>query len=227
MPQYNQLSQIQNQLGGPTVSGGSPLSTMLSTYGSTTPNTNLAPIQQSTLRTGKNPNPKFPKARHGWEEFKIGLGNLFEKGNKIAFGEPGEVQKHSTVTPEMQQVLRYLQQMGIFNFENLYDEFDPIEEQAQSGFNRDINSLAHRFTSLGSAGLDSPDFAASAGAAAGDFRTNLAAQRAQWGQQNKQNALQQLQAGLGQQVENVYRPQQNGLMQEFIKALPAVIAAAV
>lgn len=262
MPQYNQINETRNQLATPMVTGGAGMQAL---NGMVVPAGN-----NSILRTGKNPNPRFPNARKGWESWKKnfknvsndmnlpsalrgalggaatgaaagsffpvvgtaagagigalggGVAGLFggpELGNEFkenAFGTPESVEQYSTITPEMEEILQYLQHMGIEGFNNPYEGFEPIEQQAQNGFNQDISSLAHRFTSLGSAGLDSPDFAASVGGAAGDFRTNLAAQRAQWGQQNRQTALQMLELALRPRTENIHRPKSNGLVQEAV-----------
>jgi hypothetical protein len=175
--------------------------------------------QQKQLLTGNNPNPKFPRARNAWEHVKRG-------GGEFLFGHPEGVEQYSTVTPQQQGIMQLLQQLGVYNLQNPYEGFEPIAEQALDQFNQEgINSIAHRFTSLGQGSLDSPDFAQHAYGARAGLMKDLAAQKAQWGQQNMGNILQMLQLGLGRQTENIHRPEQPGFAKEAamaaIKALMA------
>lgn len=174
---------------------------------------------QKPLLTGKNPNPKFPRARNAWEHVKRG-------GSQFLWGQPGGVEQVSKFNPQQQSIIQLLQQLGVYGLQNPNEGFEPIAEQALDQFNQEgLNSIAHRFTSLGQGGLDSPDFAQHAYGARAGLMKDLAAQKAQWGQQNMGNILQMLQLGLNPQSESIYRPQQTGFAQEAamaaIKALMA------
>jgi len=168
--------------------------------------------QQKQLLTGKNPNPKFPNARDKWERFKKG-------GGEFLWGNPGGVEQYSTMSPQQQGIMQLLQQLGVYNLQNPYEGFEPIAEQAQNQFaQQTVPSLAERFSSMGSNSLSSPSFASQLGQAGAGLSSDLAAQKAQWGQGNMQQILQMLQLGLNPQSENIFRPQQNGLAQQAIMA---------
>lgn len=173
----------------------------------------LAPLQ-NMAQPNIESTPKFPRARSAWEGVKRGAGNFL-------FGNKGGVEQYPTVTPEIQNILQLLQQLGIQGLQNPYAGFAPIAQQAMDQFSeQDIPGLAHRFTSLGNASLSSPDFAQQLGGAQAGLRRDLAAMQSGYGQQNLQQALQLLQLGLQPQSENVYRPRESGLVQNLIQAVP-------
>jgi hypothetical protein len=149
-----------------------------------------------------------------------GITGLSDKKNKIgnaAFGTPEEVQQHSNITPEQQNILQYLQQMGIQGLQNPYGGFAPIAQQAQNDFYQNtVPSLAERFTSMGNGSLSSPAFASQLGQAGANLQTDLAAQQSQYGQQNIGQILQMLQMALNPQFENIMRPAQSGFVPNFI-----------
>ena len=69
---------------------------------------------------------------------------------------------------------------------------------------------------MGSSSLSSPAFVSQLGQAGAGLEGDLAAQKAQYGQQNIQQLLQMIQLGLQPQFQNVHRPQSNGLIQNAI-----------
>jgi hypothetical protein len=147
------------------------------------------------------------------------LAGLFGGGNEGGIEQGG--------TPEQQNLLAMLLQLGQQNLQNPYQGFDPIQQQAEQQFaTKTIPGLAERFTSLGNGAQNSSAFQGALGSAASGLHTQLGALRAQYGMQNQQNALQQLQLGLGQ---NVYRQSQPGiggqLLQGAIQAAPSAIGA--
>lgn len=173
------------------------------------------------LKTGKNPNPRFPNARHGWESFKELLGNLGQGVRDFAIGNPGGVEQYSTVTPDQQSILQLLQQLGVQGLQNPYEGFEPIAQQARNQFNQQtVPSIAERFASMGDNALSSPTFASQLGQAGAGLESELAAMKAGYGQQNLQQILQLLQLGLSPQSENVYRPRENGFIQNALGAAP-------
>ncbi len=174
----------------------------------------MNPSQQ--LRTGKNLNPKFPRARDKWEGFKEGLGNFFGGGKDFLFGVPGGVEQYSNITPDQQSIIQYLMQLSHQGLENPEEGFDPISQQARNQFNQQtIPSLAERFTSMGNNALSSPAFASQLGQAGAGLESDLASQRAQYGQQNKQQMIQTLLSLLQPRSENVYRPRQSGAFENI------------
>ena len=169
--------------------------------------------QNNQLLTGSNPNPKFPRARHTWERLKRG-------GGDFLFGQPGGVEQYSTVTPQQQGIMQLLQQLGVYGLQNPYEGFEGIENQARNQFaQKTVPSLAERFTAGTNGATSSPSFASQIGQAGAGLESDLAAQKAQFGQQNMQQILQLLQLGLNPQSENIFRPQQNGLAQDAILTL--------
>lgn len=169
--------------------------------------------QQNALLTGSNPNPKFPRARDAWERFKQGSGQFL-------FGQPGGLEQVSTVTPQQQGILQLLQQLGIYGLQNPYEGFEGIEQQARRQFNEQtVPSLYERFAGMGNNALSSGTLTSQLSQAGAGLESDLAAQKAQYGQQNMQQILQLLQLGLNPQTENVYRPGQNGVTQNAILSL--------
>lgn len=175
----------------------------------------MPPLQDQSLQTSplnksqqKIADAKFPAARAWWEGVKSAFG-----------GQPEEVQQFSNVSPEQLNVLRYLMALGGYELNNPYEGFEPIAQQAQNEFNQQtVPSLAERFTSLGNSSISSPAFASQLGQAGAGLQQNLAALRSDYGQQNKNQALQMLQLGLNPYTENVYRPATPGLGRQFINA---------
>lgn len=173
------------------------------------PTGNVFGANQQMNARQQYPNAKFPRARQGWEKVKTGL-----------FGSPEAIENVSTVTPEQQGIMQLLQQLGVYGLQNPYEGFEGIENQARNQFNQQtVPSLAERFTSMGQNSLSSPAFASQLGQAGAGLESDLAAQKAQFGQQNMQQILQMLQLGLNPQSENIFRPQQNGLAQNAILTL--------
>ena len=122
-------------------------------------------------------------------------------------GESSGVEQTQNFTPEQQSILQFLLQQGQQGLQNPYEGFEPIAQQAQSQFNQQtVPSLAERFAGMGHNALSSGAFASQLGQAGAGLQENLAALQSQYGMQNRQNALQQLQLGLRPQFENTYRP---------------------
>jgi hypothetical protein len=159
--------------------------------------------------------PSQPPKQNWLQKIASGAGNFF-------FGNPGGVEQYSTVTPDQQNVLQLLQQLGIQGLQNPYAGFAPIAQQAVNQFNQQtVPSLAERFTSLGNGALSSPAFASQLGQANAGLQSDLAAMQAGYGQQNIQQALQLLQLALRPQSENLHKPRESGLVQNLLGAAPS------
>lgn len=157
-------------------------------------------MQQQNMQQGMN----SPK-QSGWSQILAFL-----------FGNQAGGEQLSTMTPEQQSILQFLMQQGQEGLQNPYEGFEGIEQQAQNQFNQQtVPGLAERFTSMGNNALSSPAFASQLGQAGAGLQGNLAALKSQYGMQNKQNALQQLQLGLKPQFENIYKTRQPGLLENL------------
>ncbi len=175
--------------------------------------TQLQNMPQVNIPQNIAPTKNVPK--QNWlQKLASGAKNFF-------FGNPGGVEQYPTVTPEQQNILQLLQQMGIQGLQNPYAGFAPIAQQAMNQFNQvTVPSIAERFTSLGNNAMSSPAFISQLGQAGAGLQQELAAMQAGYGQQNLQQALQLLQLGLQPQSENVYRPRESGLIQGLVGAAP-------
>ena len=125
-----------------------------------------------------------------------------QTGNFLT-GYNGYNQQLPRFTQEQQSALSQLLSQGLGN-----SNFQGIENRARQNFsNKTVPSLAERFASLGSGGSQrSSAFTGALGSAASDLESQLAALRGQYG-------LQQLGLGLTPSFENIYIPQQGGLLQ--------------
>jgi hypothetical protein len=122
-----------------------------------------------------------------------------------------DIQQVSTVSPEAQNILQFLLQQGQQGIENPYGGFEPIAQQAQQQFNQQtVPGIAERFASLGKNAISSPAFASQLGQAGAGLQTDLAGMRSQYGQQNKQNAMNMLALGLTPSVQNYFQQQEPG-----------------
>jgi len=134
-----------------------------------------------------------------------GLGGLFGGGKK------GGVQQAQRFNPAQQNALQLLLGQGSQGLQNPYAGFEDISNYANKQFQENIvPSLAERFTSMGNGALSSPAFASQLGQAGSGLAEALAALRAQYGQQNQQNALSLLALGLSPSFENFYQGSQPG-----------------
>lgn len=150
-----------------------------------------------------------------------GIGGLFSGGEK------GGVKQAQTLNPQQQQILSMLLGQGQQNLQNPYAGFEDISNYAQNQFNQNIvPSIAERFASLGNNALSSGAFATQLGQAGRGLGDTLALLRNQYGQQNQQNALQQLSLGLSPSFQNFYQQSQPGfgenLFNGAIQAAPSL-----
>ena len=220
--QYDWINNTQNKLAGPYNNMLTPVQNMQQSG----QNNMLQPLQQmqqpQKLRTGKNPNPRFPRLRHAWENTKEGASN-------VIFGKPEGVEQYSELSPQQQGIMQLLQDLGIYDLQNPYEGFDEgIANPAWDEFNQQtVPNLAESFTSMTNGAMSSPSFAAQLGQAGAGLKSNLSAQRAQYGQQNKQQALNQLMSLVNPNFsENIHRPRQPGAIERgFETAFPLIMKA--
>lgn len=144
-----------------------------------------------------------------------GLAGLFGGGG------PGKMKQVQNLTPQQQQILPFLLQMGKNQVQNPYQGFQPIAQQARSQFQQNtIPSLAERFTSMGgygSSALSSPAFASQLGSAGAGLEEALAALQAQYGMQNQRSGLSTLALGMSPAFENYYQGSQPGFGENLFR----------
>ena len=122
---------------------------------------------------------------------------IWDSIKKFFLGNPEVLQMFNQFDPQQQQVLSQLLNSGTQDLKNPYQGFEPIAQEELRQFNTEaVPGLAERFTSLGQGAQNSSAFAGALGSSRAQLGSQLAALRAQYGQQNKANALQQLQTGL-------------------------------
>lgn len=134
------------------------------------------------------------------------LASLFSGG-----GEKGGVKQAQNFSPEVQQILQLLMQQGQNGLQNPYEGWGDVENNARTQFqNNTVPGLAERFTSMGNNALSSGAFNSQLGQAGVGLESNLAALKQQYGQQNRNNALQQLSLGIQPSFTNYYQESQPG-----------------
>lgn len=153
---------------------------------------------------------------------KYGIGKRIGRGIKHFFaGRREKFQQVPTVTPEVMQALQQILQGGLHNLQNPYEGFEPIEQQAREQFaTNTAPGIAERFTSLGGEGTRrSPNSQGAIYAAGAGLERQLAALRSQYGFENKNQALQQLELGMKPSFKNIHRPSQSGLIEDLWKQI--------
>lgn len=144
---------------------------------------------------------------------KIGGG-----AKEFFLGSPNRLLQAPTVTPEQQSALMQLLQQGLTGVQNPTAGFEPIAEYARTQFQQQtVPSIAERFSGLGA--QRSSAFGQQLGAAGAGLEQGLAAQKAQFGQQNLGQLLNMLQLALRPQFENIYRPGQAGFLESLVAGL--------
>lgn len=136
---------------------------------------------------------------------------------ELLFGSPGGfTQAPSGYSPEQQQALNTILQQALAGLQpqNLGQGFEPIEQHARQQFQQQtIPTIAERFSALGSGGSQrSSAFQQALGSAGAGLESQLAAQKAQFGQQQQGNLLNLLNLGLTPQRDYLYERPTSGLL---------------
>ncbi len=147
---------------------------------------------------------------------RTGLGAFF-------LGQPEQTEQLSQYSPQNQEMFNQIigQILGQYQQGGAFDPaggggFAPIAEQARTQFaEQTVPSIAERFTAMGGGGGRSSAFAQQLGQAGAGLEQGLAAQGAQFGQQ-QQGLLQSL-LGMGR-MEPITRPQQPGALREGLSS---------
>jgi hypothetical protein len=137
-------------------------------------------------------------------------------------GKEGGPERLTAANEQEQSILDFLLQNGMGQLQDPQKGFKPLEDYARTQFaNHTIPSLAERFTSFagGNNALSSPSFASQLGQAGAGLESSLAALGSQYGQQNQQNALQQLNTGLKPAFNTDYKATQHGTGTNILASL--------
>lgn len=192
------LQQMVSQY--PGLQNHSSIQSSLATLGQS-PQNALAPF--SARKKAAKPNPAL---------FGLGLvpgiasyiapqqtSDFFSGLKNFLFG--GQESPHSD---EQLFALQQLLSMGLGGLQNPQQGFEGIEQLARKQFKEQtIPTLSERFTAMGGGRPSSGTFTQQLGQAGASLESNLAAMRAQYGQQNQSNALRMLLAGLQPQSQRV------------------------
>lgn len=150
-----------------------------------------------------NPIASTPLGANQWNPFSF------------LFGSQSSINQIPTVTPEVASALSQLLQQGLSGIQNPQAGFQPIAEQARTQFQQQtVPSIAERFSGLGA--QRSSAFGQQLGAAGAGLEQNLASLGAQYGLQNRQGLLQQLQLAMKPQFENAFIPGQSGFLSSLL-----------
>ena len=128
--------------------------------------------------------------------------------------------------PWQQDIFQKLSQHGQERLQDPTKGFEPVEKDAIHRYQTQVlPSLAERFGQLGGGGYSSGAMGA-IGQNVGDFYSNLAAQKAQYGAGQEGQMASMLQSLLTPQTEMAYQPDQPGalypMMQGIGQGIPSV-----
>ena len=143
------------------------------------------------------------------------LGALMSK-----FGKPNKA-KTTQLPLYSKQQTDWMNQLGQMGMQGLQDPgagFQPIADQAREQFySKTMPGIAERFAGLG--GTRSSAYQGAMAGAGQGLESDLAAQQAQYGLQNRASLSNIMQMGLGRQFENIYQPETPGVMQTLGSSL--------
>lgn len=137
------------------------------------------------------------------------------------FGSQPQQFGYNQYTPEQQQLLNYLAQSSQQQLQNPYEGFDLLQNQIMDTYNQQIlpESL-ERFNAL--TGGAPSSFSRQIRAGNQGLAQQLLQHKLAYGQQQKQQALQQAQIGLRPQFETGFVPGQQGFFPSVLgRAIPA------
>jgi hypothetical protein len=189
---------------------------------------NLPMQMPANQAVGLNPNQQFAMLN---QQPKKRLGTKIKEG---LFGSPGQTQFLPTQTGPQNQLqgltiqnLMQLLQPGMQSQQNYQSAFAPIAQQATNQFySQTVPSLAERFTALGG-GQNSSAFQGTLAQAGAGLQGDLAAQGAQFGQQQQQldqnYLLNLLKFAFLPQFETQYQPRTGGLVGNLASGLGSAL----
>lgn len=144
------------------------------------------------------------------------------------FGSSPQVAEYSPYTPFQQQGFQSLQNAGQAGLNNPYAGFEPLQQHLMDYFKEQIlPAISERFTSRGGGALSSPDFTKQLAGGAKGLASQLLEHKLNYGQQNREFGLRQLQAGLTPHYEQSVVPGQEGFFNTLAgRTIPSALGVA-
>lgn len=143
-------------------------------------------------------------------------------------GEEGGFKQTDITSPQQNNILDMLLQMGQQNLQNPTQGFQPIKQNALNTFFQDIvPGLQSQFSGSGSNNYSSGTIQSQLSSAGAGLAQRLAGLETEYGQRNQNNALNQLSLGLSPRNQTYYQQRQPGfgenLLMGSLQAAPAAI----
>lgn len=170
----------------------------------------LEPLQQ-TSPFSITPVPDQNSNQGFWSRLGSGIRNY------LTGTSPQQI-SYNPNTPQQSQALQALLSMGSDQLQNPYQGWEDIQGDLNRQYLQQVvPGLAERFTASTGARLSSPSFVQSLNAAGQQFQQNNLQQKLNYGNQNRDLALQLLQLGLRPQMQHTFQPGEPGLFQQLPK----------
>jgi hypothetical protein len=166
-----------------------------------------------------------------WERFKNApswvwgkIVSAFTSAKEGLLGKEGSFEQVPNFDEQTSGSLNFLLSDALQNLQNPNQGFEAIENETRRGFHeRTIPAITEQFQG---GRLSSPVFASQLASAGQGLDSVLAAQKAEWGQRNRQLALNQFQVGAQPRFTTQYHPGSEGLVQQVLPiAAKAGVAA--
>lgn len=141
-------------------------------------------------------------------------------GNEFLSGSPHSIISANRFAPEQVNLMSQLGQMGMQGFNDPYQGFGAIKDNAMNTFNTEIvPSILERFNAIGDNALSSPSLHMQLGQGSKDFARELAAMQSQYGLQNRNQMLEMMNMSLNPQYQNFEKQAQGGLLQQVLPSM--------
>jgi predicted HicB family RNase H-like nuclease len=127
------------------------------------------------------------------------------------FGTPEGIELYNQFSPDQQKKLSELLSQAMQQYQNPYEGFEPIKQNALNTFNQQIvPEISERFSASGRNALSSGVLHSQLSGASSDLSQRLAGMQSMYGIQNRDQALSALRLGLQPQITSTgYRQQAN------------------
>jgi hypothetical protein len=160
-------------------------------------------------------------------------GDWWDTLSEFFTGTPESYDIFNKFNPQQMNAIQQLLSSGQQNMQNPYEGFEPLQQETMNRFYQDIlPGIKEQFAGQRGGALSSPDFGSQLSSGASGLSALLNAQKARYGQQNKQFGLQQIQQGLTPQFDIQPRERSAGLFsgenignnaQTILKLLPYLL----
>ena len=158
------------------------------------------PLQQRYNQQGIRTAPIGAEPQSWWEWIKNGFG-----------ATPAHQLQSTNYSPNQQMGHEFLLQQGANALNDPYAGWEDLQNSIGKYYNEQVvPGVAERFSGLGNNSTTSPDFTKMLRQEGQGLQELLAAQKSQFGQQNRNFGLQAINRGLQPYQENTYVPRQPG-----------------